>query len=132
MAQRNLSMRKTREILRLKYDARLSHRGISRACRVSPSTVWDCLNRFKEAELTWPLSEELDDSALVQRLYRGEEKANPLDPHRPDWDWVHKELRKKHVTLMLLWQEYRPLIPRAISTAGSVAILPCSSRRSTS
>jgi transposase len=111
MAQRNLSMRKTREILRLKYDARLSHRGISRACRVSPSTVWDCLNRFKEAELTWPLSEELDDSALVQRLYRGEEKANPLDPHRPDWDWVHKELRKKHVTLMLLWQEYKAAHP---------------------
>jgi transposase len=111
MAEGRLSMRKTREILRLKYEAQLSNRSISRACRVSPSTVWECLHRFEVAGLSWPLPEEMDDSVLEQQLYRREEGTSPLDPHRPDWDWVRRELRKKHVTLMLLWQEYRSVHP---------------------
>jgi transposase len=57
------------------------------------------------------LTEELDNSALEKRLYRGEEGVNALDPHPPDWDWVRRELRKKHVTLMLLWQEYKAAHP---------------------
>jgi hypothetical protein len=43
MAQERLSLRKTREILRLKEEAGLSNRVIARACKISNSTVGEYL-----------------------------------------------------------------------------------------
>ena len=57
-------MRVAREILRLKFEARLSHRQIGRACGVSCSTVSEAVGRFQAAGLSWPLPAELPDSAL--------------------------------------------------------------------
>lgn len=106
MSQERLSVRTIREVLRLKFDAKLKQRQIARSCNISTSTVGDCLNRFKTTGLSWPLPEELDDLALEQRLYRGC-KGPPSDRSQPDWNWVHKEMRKPHVTLQLLWDEYK-------------------------
>lgn len=101
-------MRKIREILRLRFGVPpRRHREIATACKISPSTVGDCLARFRASGLTWPLPESLADQELEKRLYRVE----PIDPQgpRPDADWaqVYHELRKKHVTLALLWHEYK-------------------------
>ena len=63
MAYGRVSMRKTREILRLKFEARLSHRQIGRACGVSCSTVSDAVGRFQAAGLSWPLPAELPRTA---------------------------------------------------------------------
>ncbi|MDO8577667.1 MAG: hypothetical protein Q7R50_00605 [Dehalococcoidales bacterium] len=41
MPNRRLSMRKIKEVLRLKYDCGISEREISRSCQVSRSTVAD-------------------------------------------------------------------------------------------
>jgi len=70
VAYGRVSMRKTREILRLKFEARLSHRQIGRACGVSCSTVSEAVGRFQAAGLSWPLPAKLLDSALEARLYR--------------------------------------------------------------
>jgi transposase len=48
----------------------------------------------------------MDDGALEQRLYR-EFQGPPPDRTLPDWNWVHKEMRRPHVTLRLLWDEYK-------------------------
>ena len=67
----------------------------------------DYAGRAREAGLSWPLPEGLDDAALEAALFP------PLPPSRvprpePDWSWVHRELqRHKGVTLRLLWLEYR-------------------------
>ena len=99
-------MRKTREILRLKFETQLSQRAIARAVGVSNATVWDVLARLEASGLAWPLPVAVGDAELEARLYREHGKRAP-DPKEPDWATVHAEMRNKHVTLRLLWGEYR-------------------------
>lgn len=104
MAAKRLPMRKLREILRLKHEAGLSHRAIARACSVGVGTVSLYVRRAAEAGLSWPLPEALDDASLEARLF-----AQPVRSRqraKPDLAWVHQELRRPGVTLLLLWQEY--------------------------
>lgn len=109
MPQRRLSMRKIREILRLTAQG-LSQRQIAEAVGAARATVGDCLMRAKAAGLSWPLPDEHDDAALENLLYP---PPRPSAEHRPMLDCaaVHKELRRKGVTLMLLWQEYKAAHP---------------------
>ena len=69
MPAARITMRVTREILRLKYDLGRSHREIGLAVKKSPSTVGECLMRFRVSELPWPLPEDFDDDALEEKLY---------------------------------------------------------------
>jgi len=104
-------MRKTREILRLKFETELSQRAIARAVGVSNATVWDVLRRLEAAGLAWPLPEGVTDAELEARLYRDRFQA-VADPREPGWAQVHEELRThKHVTLKLLWGEYQGAHP---------------------
>jgi transposase len=107
MVQERLTMRKIREVLRLKWECGLSNRAIARSCSISHSTVGEYVRRAKEAGLSWPLPDDLDEERLFKLLF-----PKPPDPGSqvipcPDWSWVHAELRKKSVTLRLLWVEYR-------------------------
>lgn len=106
MAQKRLSMLKIKEILRLRHEAKLSYRAIARACSVSKDTVRDYLCRASEAGLSWPLSEGLSEEGLERLLYPVE---IDLGGKRtlPDWPEIHKELRQKGVTRLLLWEEYK-------------------------
>jgi transposase len=109
MPAKRLSMRKTREILRLRLGLGLSLRDTARSVRVSSSTVSECVTRAAKAGLGWPLPPELDDAALESRLYPSEvaQRNRPM----PDFRRVHTELRRKGVTLELLWHEYRATHP---------------------
>src|SRR5690606_37734061 len=69
------------------------------------STVSDCVGRAKVAGLSWPLPPELDDEQLEAQLYR--ERVTTRSYPEPDYPAIHRELRRKGVTLQLLWQEYR-------------------------
>lgn len=105
MAPKRLPMRHLREILRLKYEGRLSHRAIAHACSVGVGTVSEYARRAKEAGLSWPLPEDLDDTALEARLFKKPVDAG-ITRQDPDFGWVHRELRRPGVTLQLLWHEY--------------------------
>lgn len=112
MPQKGLPMRTIREVLRLRWGQGCSARAVARACQLSHSTVLEYEKRAREAGLGWPLPEELDDdalAALVAEAPAAEEGAGrrPL----PDLPYVLRELRKKHVTLQLLWTEYRAAHP---------------------
>jgi len=100
-------VRKIREILRLKWECELSNRAIAQSCSVSPSTVSDYVNRARAAGLAWPLAEDLDEEKLFRLLFpkpsRSASRAIPL----PDWSMVHTKLRRKGVTLRLLWFDLR-------------------------
>lgn len=76
-------MRKSREILRLKFETALSQRAIARACGVSNATVWDALRRFEAAGLAWPLPDGLGDAELEARLYRPKGSRAP-DPREKE------------------------------------------------
>ena len=107
MARKRMSVRKIREILRLRYGEKLGLREVGAAVSKSPSVVHECIVRFTGSGLSWPLGEELDDEALERRLYPPPEARGGAAPVQPDFAQVHKELSRKHVTLTLLWQEYR-------------------------
>lgn len=109
MAQPRLSVRKIREVLRLRFEAGLSERQIAASLSVARSTVQECLRRVREAGLSWPLADALDDGALEARLYPVE-PALPDFP-LPDFAHIHAELARKGVTRRLLWQEYRTAHP---------------------
>ena len=57
-------MRKIREILRLKCEAKLTTRQIAQSCNRARSTIANYLERAEKAGLRWPLPNELDEDKL--------------------------------------------------------------------
>jgi transposase len=104
-------MRKIKEVLRLKFDHQLSKRQIAQSCSIAHSTVSEYLRRFRQAFLSWPLPEKIDDNQLEQLLFPRPQIGSPHRRPQPDWAYIHRELRRKGVTLMLLWQEYKAVHP---------------------
>ena len=104
-------MRKIREVLRLKHEARLSDEKVAEAIGSARSTVQECLRRARQAGLSWPLPEDLDDAALEARLFTRPVAPATADRVLPNWATLHQELKKPGVTLTLLWQEYRAQHP---------------------
>jgi len=99
-------MRQVREVIRLK-SAGVSGREIACRVGVAPSTVRLTLRRAAAAGLRWPLPAELTDAALEASLFAGAGTKQGHHRHaEPDWAQVHRELRRKHVTLAMLWDEY--------------------------
>jgi transposase len=100
-------MRQVREILRLKFGSGLAGREIARRLGVAASTVRETLKRFAAAGLTWPLAEAVSEEALAESLYgRAGSKRGQRRQAEPDWAAIHRELKRKHVTLSILWDEY--------------------------
>jgi transposase len=109
MPAARLSMRTTREILRLRWGQGRSLRAVAQSCGIGATTVHDIMVRATAAGLTWPLPAELDDAALEARLY----PPTPVAQERalPDFAALYRELKRRGVTLALLWQEYRQVHP---------------------
>jgi transposase len=111
MSKERLSMRKIHEVLRLKWESRLSHRTIAQSCGISPGTVSDYVQRAQAIGLTWPLPNELDEEALYRRLFPQPSSTSGRVIPQPDWAALHTQLRRPGVTLRLLWVEYREANP---------------------
>jgi transposase len=107
---RRKSTRKIKEVLRLRNDLKLEQRQIARSCSLSVSTVHEYLKRAAAANIGWPLPDGWDDARLAAALF-----PPPDVPPRPttrkpppDFAAVHEQLqRHRHVTLQLVWEEYR-------------------------
>jgi transposase len=105
MPQQRMDIRMIKDILRLKQQGNLSHERIARSLSVSKGVVAKYLGLAGAAGLTWAVVAELDEAELERRLL-GREAAD-YRLVEPDFAHVHVELRRKGVTLMLLWAEYR-------------------------
>jgi len=111
MAAERVSMRKTKEILRLHFGMSLTKRQVARSCNISHSTVADYVRRAEAAGIGWPLPEGLDEATLEAKLFPGKTILVPLEKPLPQWTDIHKELKRKGVTLQLLWIEYKQQYP---------------------
>lgn len=114
MPGKRVSMRKTREVLRLYFDLKLGQRQITRSANVSQSTVHDYLERFQRAGLSWPLPAGMSEAKLVRALFPADcGPSKPADQRAlPDFAHIHEELQQhKHTTRQLLWEEYRTAHP---------------------
>lgn len=103
-------MRQIREVLRLHHELDLSDRAIARSLGVHPKTVKRLLQRAESASLSWPLPDGLTEAALEELLYPPPPSARASRPE-PDVREIHLEVRKRGVTLELLWLEYRDQFP---------------------
>ena len=112
MPAKRLSMRKIRELLRLKAAGGMSDRTLALRIGVARSTMTDYLERLEAAGLRWPLPDEITDDVLERTLF---ERAGfkPGARRRPEPDWAHlvREMRRPGVTLLILWEEYRTIEP---------------------
>lgn len=111
MPAKRLSMRKIKEVLRLKHTG-FSNRKIAQVCAISRPSVAEYIRRAKVAHLDWPLPDSLPDTEIEQRLFppQPSPSTNSTRP-TPDWQEIHTELRRKGVTIDLLWQEYKEANP---------------------
>jgi transposase len=107
MPTERIAMRRVREMLRLNRDAGLGVRDVARRTGVAPSTLREMLGRFERSGLGWPLPLDLSDADLETRLYgrNGTKQGHRRRPE-PDWSALNRELKRKHVTLQILWDEY--------------------------
>jgi hypothetical protein len=139
--KKRVSMRKIREVLRLKFGLKLTDRDTAQSCKLSRSTVGEYIQRARKANIVWPLPPDLDDHALEAVLFKYpynqpsasrstsgspapgapaltesgfQESPTPANPITPDWNAVHTELRRKGVTRLLLWREYKQSQPNGI------------------
>jgi transposase len=99
-------MRKVREVLRLKHTLGMSDRQIAITMGVSRSTIAEYLRRAAVIDITWPVPEDIDDAELERRLFTSPSFETPARP-LPNWSAIHNELKRRGVTLFLLWEEYR-------------------------
>jgi hypothetical protein len=101
-------MRQVREVLRLKHACGQSERRIAGAIGISRYTVAEYLRRAAVIGMTWPVPPDLDDAALERKLFTppGSAISETARP-QPDWARIHADLRRRDVTLLLLWEEYR-------------------------
>ena len=105
MPQQRMDIRMIKDILRLKYSGELSHEAIARSLAISKGVVTKYLGLAGAAGLTWEATAELDEASLERRLLGRSSAETAVVP--ADFAAVHIELRRKGVTLALLWQEYR-------------------------
>jgi transposase len=103
-----MSMRKLKEVLRLKWACGLTHRQISQAIGISVGAVSKFAAQAAQAGLDWATAEALSDDELEARLNPVSSDAPAAASRRlePDYGVLHRELRRKGVTLQLLWEEY--------------------------
>ena len=111
MPARRLSMRKIRDVLRLRFQGGLGCRQIGQSLGLGHSTVAEYLRRAEAAGLRWPLPEPVDEAALERLLFPPIAPFDSRPRTPPDWPAVHRELRRPGVTLFLLWQEYHAVHP---------------------
>jgi len=99
-------MRQIKEVIRLHFECGWSKREVARAMQMSSTAVWEYLQRAKRAGLTYERASALNDESLEQLLFPPAPPSNAKRP-MPNWPQIHRELGRKHVTLDLLWNEYK-------------------------
>jgi transposase len=104
-------MRKIKEVLRLHYETALSTREIAKSLGIGRSTVHDYLYRSERAGLDWSLAAELDETSLEHQLYPPLPCVAQEERQMPSMEHLYQELKKKGVTLQLLWHEYKEANP---------------------
>lgn len=99
-----ITMRKLKDILRLKHQSGLSHARIAAALGLSKGVVSKYVSLANAKGVAWPLPQGMDEAALERRLFPPPAKVGRFAD--PDFLEIHQELKRKGVTLQLLWGEY--------------------------
>ncbi len=123
MARKRTDMSKIKDILRLRFDAGLSLRDISKCCSVGPATVSEILSRFATSGLSWPLLGETSETELEKAVYKG--KNSSRHKRQPDFALMHQELKRKGMTKSCCYGRniVTSIPPRPMATHSFVSII---------
>jgi len=123
VSQEAVSMRKVKEVLRLRFALGLQQNQIARSCAIGQATVHRYLQKASAAGLTWPLPENLDDRRLEELLFPAAVgRPNQITRSLPDFAEIRRQLQThKHLTLQLVWEEYRETQPDGYAYSRYVA-----------
>jgi len=111
MPAKRITMRKIRDVLRLRLCAGLSIRQIKASTKLSVGAIQKLLSKAETLGLAWPLPPELDDKQLARLFYPDADTHVSGRYQVPDWAVIHQELKRKGVTRQLLWEEYTQHYP---------------------
>jgi len=114
LPRKRLSMRKIKELLRLKFECDLNTRQIASSLSIAVGSVHDYLARVRIAGLRWPLPDNMSEQQLEALLFPPPVSRGSDSRPVPDWDKIDIELKRKGVTLRLLWEEYRTVYPEGL------------------
>ena len=104
-------MRKITEVLRLHHEHGFSARQIAKSLSIARSTIKDYLGRAARVGVSWPLAPELDETSLERLLFPPLPRIAKEERHMPSMEYLHQELKRKGVTLQVLWHEYKQTHP---------------------
>lgn len=109
---RRLSMKKIKDVLRLRFITNISYRQISRAVNVPSSTCADYCKRFEIINENIDELLSLDEDKIYSLLFPEKHLTKTYKSRpKPNVEYIHKEIAKKGVTFELLWQEYKEQHP---------------------
>jgi transposase len=94
-------------VLRLTHALGMNRRLVGEATGIGKTAVGEYVRRAALAGQSWPIPDEIDDAELERRLFPPPEARSSTSRTEPDWSYNHAELKRRGVTLALLWQEYR-------------------------
>jgi transposase len=107
-----MSMRKIKEVLRLRFELQLGQREIARACAISQGAVHNYLKRAAAAGIGWPLPEGWDEKRIEETLFGDRHPIERRQRTLPNFPSLHEQLQQhRHLTLQLAWEEYRQVHP---------------------
>lgn len=89
MAAQRITMRKIREILRLRFEANLSFRQINASTKISVGAIQKLLRKANELTLSWPLPDSMDDGELARLFYPKADTRTSPRFQVPDWPDMH-------------------------------------------
>jgi transposase len=106
-------MRKIKDVLRLHFELGLTTREIGRSLNISHNSAKRYLQRARSAGVGWPLPADLSDLDLENRLFPA---PQPKVRRRVETNWahIHTERKRRGVTLLLLWEEYKAEHPEGL------------------
>ena len=113
MSAKRITMRQLRELLRLRYEAKLSIRQINASTKISVGKIQSVLKQAQALKLHWPLPETMDDQELAAKFYPQSDTRVSNKFVSPDWPKIHQELKGKGITRQLLWEEYTQQSPNS-------------------
>lgn len=104
MPKERMALRMIKDVIRLKWEAGFAHERIAETLKVSKGVVAKYLALASAAGLDWQTVRDWDEKQLASRLLPRSAEATPYV--QPDWGRIHRELDRKGMTLILLWEEY--------------------------
>lgn len=116
MGRKRISMKKIRDIIRLKETSDLSERKIAKALDISRPVVSQYISDFRSCGLTYESIKTIPDSQLLEKLQSKKvKKSAKYEALAEKFPWLVEELKRTGVTLLTLWEEYQKEHPDGYS-----------------